>query len=206
MQRNTLRLSKLVNALLDFSRIEAGRVEASYEPTDLSALTGELASMFRSAIDRAGLALQLDLPPIDEAAHIDREMWEKIVLNLLSNALKFTFEGQIAVSVRLVDDEFELVVRDTGTGIAAAELPYVFDRFHRIKGARARTHEGTGIGLALVAELVKLHGGRVRAESAEDQGHGVLRAHPAGASPSADRPHRRCAEPAVDVDRRRAIR
>jgi len=170
VQRSALRLSKLVNALLDFSRIEAGRVEASYEPTDLAALTGELASMFRSAIDRGGLKLRLDLPQVEEPAYVDRDMWEKIVLNLLSNALKFTFEGEIAVSLRLLDDDFEVVVRDTGTGIAPAELPHLFDRFHRIKGARARTHEGTGIGLALVAELVKLHGGHVRVDSVEGRG------------------------------------
>jgi PAS domain S-box-containing protein len=170
VHRSALRLSKLVNTLLDFSRIEAGRVDASYEPTDLGALTGELASMFRSAIDRGGLKLRLELPPLGEPAYVDRDMWEKIVLNLLSNALKFTFEGEIAVSLRLQGDDFELVVRDTGIGIAPADLPRIFDRFHRIKGARARTHEGTGIGLALVAELIKLHGGRVRAESAEGRG------------------------------------
>ena len=170
VQRSALRLSKLVNTLLDFSRIEAGRVDASYEATDLSALTAELASMFRSAIDRGGLKLRLDLPKLEEPAYVDHDMWEKIVLNLLSNALKFTFEGEIAVSSRLVDDDFEVVVRDTGVGISPAALPQVFDRFHRIRNARARTHEGTGIGLALVAELVKLHGGRVGVESVEGRG------------------------------------
>jgi PAS domain S-box-containing protein len=170
VHRNALRLSKLVNALLDFSRIEAGRVQASYEPADLSAVTGELASMFRSAIDRAGLNLRLDLPTIQEPAYIDRDMWEKIILNLLSNALKFTFEGDITVSVRLLDSDFEIVVRDTGIGIARKDLPHVFDRFHRIKGTRARTHEGTGIGLALVDELIRLHGGRVRVESTDGRG------------------------------------
>jgi PAS domain S-box-containing protein len=170
VQRSALRLAKLVNTLLDFSRIEAGRVEASYEATDLTGLTGELASMFRSAIERGGLSLRLELPPLGELAYVDREMWEKIVLNLLSNALKFTFEGEIALSLRLVGEDFELTVRDTGIGIAPAELPHVFDRFHRIRGARARTHEGTGIGLALVAELVGLHGGRARVESAQGRG------------------------------------
>jgi PAS domain S-box-containing protein len=170
VHRSALRLSKLVNTLLDFSRIEAGRIEASYEPTDLAAFTGDLASMFRSAIERAGLRLRLDLTPVDEPAYVDREMWEKIVLNLLSNALKFTFDGEIAVSLRRHEDDFEVVVQDTGIGIAPADLPHVFDRFYRIKGARARTHEGTGIGLSLVAELVKLHGGRVLVKSAEGQG------------------------------------
>jgi PAS domain S-box-containing protein len=170
VHRSALRLSKLVNTLLDFSRIEAGRIEASYEPTNLAAFTGDLASMFRSAIERAGLRLRLDLTPVDEPAYVDREMWEKIVLNLLSNALKFTFDGEIAVSLRRHEDDFEVVVQDTGIGIGPADLPHVFDRFYRIKGARARTHEGTGIGLALVAELVKLHGGRVLVESIEGRG------------------------------------
>jgi PAS domain S-box-containing protein len=170
VHRSALRLLKLVNALLDFSRLEAGRVEVSYEPTDLSVLTAELVSMFRSAIDRSGLTLRLDLPALAEPAYVDREMWEKIVLNLLSNALKFTFAGEIAVSLQLQAEHFELIVRDTGIGIAPAELPHVFDRFHRIKGARARTHEGTGIGLALVAELIHLHGGDVRVESEEGRG------------------------------------
>jgi PAS domain S-box-containing protein len=171
VHRNATRLSKLVNTLLDFSRLEAGRIEASFEPTDLAGATAELASMFRSAIDHGGLQLTLHLPRIDEPAYVDRDMWEKIVLNLLSNALKFTFDGGIDVSLRLLDEAFELVVRDTGIGISAADLPHVFDRFYRIKGARARTHEGTGIGLALVAELVKLHAGHVEARSAE--GHGT---------------------------------
>jgi PAS domain S-box-containing protein len=170
VHRNALRLAKLVNTLLDFSRIEAGRIEASYEPVDLSGMTGELSSLFRSAVERAGLKLRLELPPFEEPAFVDREMWEKIVLNLLSNALKFTFEGEIAVSLRMDGSEFELAVRDTGIGIAAADLPRVFDRFHRIKGVRARTHEGTGIGLALVAELARLHGGQARGESIEGQG------------------------------------
>ena len=170
VHRSALRLAKLVNTLLDFSRIEAGRVDASYEPTDLAALTGELASMFRSAIERGGLTLRLELPRLEEPAYVDREMWEKIVLNLLSNALKFTFEGEIFVSLRLAGEDFELKVRDTGIGIAPAEVPQVFDRFHRIKGARARTHEGTGIGLALIAELARLHGGRVQVESTQGVG------------------------------------
>ena len=170
VHRSAMRLSKLVNTLLDFSRIEAGRVEASYEPTDLGALTGELVSMFRSAIDRAGLRLRLELPARGETAYVDRDMWEKIVLNLLSNALKFTFEGEISVKLRAIDKDLELAVEDTGIGIARSELPRIFERFHRVKGARTRTHEGTGIGLALVAELAKLHGGHASVDSVEGRG------------------------------------
>ena len=170
VRRNARRLAKLVNALLDFARIEAGRADAAYAPTDLAALTGELASMFRSAFERARVRLSVDLPPVGEPVFVDREMWEKIVLNLLSNALKFTFEGEVAVALRRVDSAVELSVRDTGTGIPEAELPRLFDRFHRIGGARGRTQEGSGIGLALVQELVRLHGGRVEASSVEGRG------------------------------------
>jgi len=170
MHRNALRLLKLVNTLLDFSRIEAGRVQAVYEPVDLSHLTVDLASAFRSAVERAGLELVVDCPPLGEPVFVDREMWEKIVLNLVSNAFKFTFEGRIEVRLHLAGDHVELEVQDTGTGIAAEELPRVFDRFHRIQGAQARTHEGTGIGLALVQELVRLHGGTISMESEVGRG------------------------------------
>ena len=165
--RNGMRLLKLVNTLLDFSRIEAGRVTASYEPVDLSALTAELASNFRSALDRAGLRLAIDARPLPGPVHVDRDMWEKIVLNLLSNAFKFTFEGEIAVTVRASADgeHADVEVRDTGTGIAPGELPHVFERFRRVEGARGRSFEGSGIGLALVQELVTLHGGSIRVES-----------------------------------------
>jgi len=167
---NSLRLLKLVNTLLDFSRLEAGRIEASYEPTDLAKLTSDLASVFRSAIERAGLRLTIDCPTLEEPVYVDREMWEKIVFNLLSNAFKFTFEGEIEVSLRRVDNSAELAIRDTGTGIPQQELSHLFQRFYRVKGAAGRTFEGTGIGLSLVQELAKLHGGTVRVHSELKQG------------------------------------
>ena len=168
--RNGQRLLKLVNTLLDFSRIEAGRIDAAYEPTDLAAFTTDLASVFRSAIEKAGLTLVVDCPPLPEPVYVDRDMWEKIVLNLLSNAFKFTFDGQIRVALDWLRDRVELRVSDTGVGIAESELPRMFERFHRVKHARARTHEGTGIGLALVQELSRLHGGTVSVSSEEGRG------------------------------------
>ncbi len=170
VHRNGLRLQKLVNTLLDFSRIEAGRVQASYEPTDLSSFTSELASNFRSACEKAGLQLEVDCLPLAEPVFVDRDMWEKIVLNLLSNAFKFTLDGRIEVTLRQIDKRVELTVRDTGSGIPRELLPKIFDRFQRVEGARARTQEGSGIGLALVRELVKLHGGEVAAESTYGKG------------------------------------
>src|SRR6266478_2383719 len=168
--RNSLRLLNLVNTLLDFSRIEAGRTQASYEPTDLAAYTAELASVFRSAVEKAGLTLVVDCPPLPEPVYVDREMWEKIVLNLLSNAFKHTFAGSITIRLRWCGDYAELAIADTGVGIPKTELPRLFERFHRVKGAKSRTHEGTGIGLALVQELVSLHSGAVSIESEEGKG------------------------------------
>jgi signal transduction histidine kinase len=170
VQRNALRLLKLVNTLLDFSRMEAGRVRARFEPVDLALLTADLASAFRSAMERGGLQFDVDCPPLPAPIYVDHDMWEKIVLNLLSNALKFTLEGSVRVALRGAGDRVELTVADTGAGIPEDELPRLFERFHRIEGARSRTHEGSGIGLALVRDLVDLHGGEIRATSRVGQG------------------------------------
>ncbi|HEX6902985.1 MAG TPA: chemotaxis protein CheB [Thermoanaerobaculia bacterium] len=165
--RNARRLLQLVDTLLDFSQMEAGRLSARFEPTDLATLTAGVASVFRGAAERSGLALRVDCPPLPNPVWVDRRMWEQVVSNLLSNALKHTFEGEIAVELRALPMHAELVVRDTGVGIPEAELPHLFKRFHRVRGARARTYEGSGIGLALVDELVRRHHGRVRVQSRE---------------------------------------
>ena len=180
--RNSLRLLKLVNSLLDFSRIEAGRARASYEAVDLATFTAELASNFRSACERASLRLVVDCPPLGEPIYVDREMWEKVVLNLLSNAFKFTFEGEIGVGLRRVNGQAVLCVRDTGVGVPPHELPRLFERFHRIEGQRSRTYEGSGIGLAVVQELVKLHGGAIRADSVAPHGTSFTVTIPSGRS------------------------
>jgi signal transduction histidine kinase/DNA-binding NarL/FixJ family response regulator len=183
-RRNSLRLLKLVNSLLDFSRIEAGRAQAVFEPVDLATLTADLASNFRSAFERAGLRLSVECSPLPAPVYVDRDMWEKIVLNLLSNAFKFTFEGKIEVALRALDDRVALTVRDTGVGIPETELPRLFERFHRVEGQRSRTYEGSGIGLALVQELVKLHGGEIGAESAAERGTCFTVLIPFGTLPS----------------------
>ncbi|WP_442942071.1 ATP-binding protein [Nostoc sp.] len=180
VHRNSLRLLKLVNTLLDFSRIEANRIEAVYEPVNLAVLTTELASVFRSTIERVGLRLIVDCPPLPEAVYVDRQMWEKIVLNLLSNAFKFTFIGQISVTLRWYTEYVELEVQDTGTGIPAAELPHLFERFYRVQGSRGRTYEGSGIGLSLVQDLIRLHGGSVRVTSKVNQGSSFIVLLPTG--------------------------
>jgi signal transduction histidine kinase/DNA-binding response OmpR family regulator len=142
-------------------------VQASYEPVDLAETTADLVSVFRSATERAGLRLAVDCPPVGEPVYLDRGMWEKVMLNLLSNAFKFTLEGEIAVRLERPAGAgtVQVVVRDTGIGIPEQELPHLFERFRRVEGARGRTHEGSGIGLALVHELVKLQGGTVTVAS-----------------------------------------
>ena len=165
IQRNSMRLLKLVNSLLDFSRIEAGRIQASFEPVNLSKATTDLASLFRSTIEKEGLQLKVEAAPLPEEIYVDKEMWEKIILNLLSNAFKFTFEGTIEVKARWTGLGAEIKVSDTGIGVNAEELPRLFERFHRVQGAKSRTYEGTGIGLALVQELVTMHGGTISVES-----------------------------------------
>jgi PAS domain S-box-containing protein len=180
--RNGLRLLRLVNTLLEFSRLETGRLQAVYEPTDLGAMTADLASNFRSATERAGITLVIEMAPLPRLVNIDRGMWERIILNLLSNAFKFTFSGTITVSVRPSEDgrSAEVSVKDTGIGIAVEELHRVFERFHRVEGAQGRSIEGSGIGLALVHELVKLHAGNVTVSSRLGQGSEFTIALPMG--------------------------
>ncbi|MFI5846127.1 SpoIIE family protein phosphatase [Catenuloplanes sp. NPDC051500] len=170
MQRNGFRLLKLVNTVLDFSRISSGRLRAAFQPTDLADYTARLASTFRAATDRAGLELHVDCPPLPAPVHIDREMWEKIIFNLLSNAVKFTFDGGVTVRTRALGAVAVVEIEDTGVGVPESELPLLFERFHRVPGTRSRSHEGTGIGLALVRELIEQHGGVVTVRSTPGEG------------------------------------
>lgn len=184
--RNAQRLSRLVNTLLDFSRLEAGRAQAAYERLDLPATTAELAGMFRAAIERAGLELRVDCPPLAEAIFVDRDMWEKIVFNLLSNAVKFTTDGIIAVRVAAGERDgrpgAELVIADTGIGVPPAEVGRLFERFHQVAGARGRSAEGSGIGLALARQLIELHGGTIAATSELGRGTTFTAWIPAGSA------------------------
>lgn len=195
--RNALRLLKLVNNLLDYSRVEAGRMQAVYQPLDLAELTTDLASSFRSIIEKAGMELVVDCDQLTEVSYIDRQMWEKITLNLLSNAFKYTLQGCIAVKLKQTNGHVILSVQDTGIGIPEKELPHMFERFHRVENAAGRTHEGTGIGLSLVHELVQLHGGEITVSSAEGQGSTFTVRIPTG---KAHLPAAQVVEIAKDID------
>jgi PAS domain S-box-containing protein len=168
--RNAMRLLRLVNTLLDFSRIEAGRVNAQFEITDITSFTANIASNFRSVVEAAGLAFNIRCDSFIQPVYIDKEMWEKIVLNLLSNAFKYTLKGSITVSIAVEGKNVVLKISDTGVGIPENELPKIFQRFHRSQKTVGRSYEGTGIGLALVNELVKLHEGQIYVTSKEDYG------------------------------------
>ena len=169
-RRSALRLLKLTNTLLDFSRIEAGRMQAHYEATDLAKLTIDLSSMFRAAMEKAGLQFKVEMEFLDEPVYVDRDMWEKIIFNLLSNAFKYTLQGNITVALKKKDHHLELSVSDSGVGIPIDELPKIFERFHRVADVHGRSHEGTGIGLALIQELAKLHGGIISVTSQVGKG------------------------------------
>lgn len=168
--RNALRLLKLVNTLLDFSRIEAGKMRTSVHALDLPTITRDLASSFRSAIERAGIEYIVDCEPIDEPVYMDPDMWEKIVFNLISNAFKYTEQGKIEVRLKSDGGRVQLIVSDSGVGIPAEELEKIFERFHRVQHTKGRSQEGTGIGLSLVQELVKLLGGKISVSSKPGEG------------------------------------
>jgi len=178
--RNVLRMQKLVNTLLDFSRIEAGRMDAKFSRVDIVAFTRELASSFRSAVERAGMQLQLSSGLITEEVYVDVDQWEQIMLNLISNALKYTQEGSIAVHLEQAGDQLLVHVRDTGVGIPEDQLTKIFDRFHRVESIEGRSQEGTGIGLAMVKELVRMHHGTISVTSQLGRGSTFTIAIPIG--------------------------
>jgi signal transduction histidine kinase len=182
LHRNSLRLLRLVNSLLDFSRIESGRLTMSFAPTDLSELTAGIAGAFQSLFEDAGLRLVVECEPLPEPVYVDSAHWEKVMMNLLSNAFKFTFEGEVRVGLGFAGDRVELTVRDTGTGIPETELPRIFERFHRVEGARGRSFEGSGIGLSLVHELVRLHGGSIDVKSEVGRGSTFVVSIPTGSA------------------------
>ncbi|KAL5528950.1 hypothetical protein ACEPAG_4924 [Sanghuangporus baumii] len=167
--RNVTRLSRLVDSLMDFSKLAANRLEGRFRPVQLGEVTADLASLFRSVIERTGIEYIVDCDTTDRRqTYIDPDFWEKILFNLIGNAFKYTLRGYIHVIVRYESDRAYFHVKDTGVGIPQSDIDKIFDRFHRVE-AIARCYEGTGIGLALTRELVKLHGGTLTVVSATVQ-------------------------------------
>jgi signal transduction histidine kinase/CheY-like chemotaxis protein/serine phosphatase RsbU (regulator of sigma subunit) len=182
--RNALRLLRHVNTLLDFSRADNAGAELRAEPLDLAGITAELAGLFKIVLERGGVRLVLDCPPLPRPVWADRAMLEQVVLNLLSNAFKFTFQGEITVSVDSAGGQARIRVSDTGAGIPASQLPHLFDRFYQVAGTAGRSSEGSGIGLSLVRELVQRHGGTISVDSVVGSGTTFTVLLPFGRSPS----------------------
>ena len=171
MHRNGQRLLRLINQVLDLARLQAGAVSIARQPLELIGFVRTVTQAFAPLADRHGIAVAFRSPLRTLTVAADHEQLEKVLLNLLSNAVKFTEAGGIVdVSVARNDDDALIVVRDTGTGIAADELPRIFERFYQVDSAATRRYDGTGIGLALVRELVELHGGEIRVASVEGEG------------------------------------
>ena len=185
-ERNADRLRRLVNSLLAYGRLEAGHLETNLAATDVHALTTQTCASFAGEFERAGIRYVVDVDTIDQLLLVDAEMWETVVLNLLSNAYKFTLHGSVSVRLehRPVDGLLVFTVTDTGAGIPPEQVGRVFDRFERVRGQAARTDEGAGIGLALVKAIVDRHSGSIAVTTSLGSGTTMMVTLPAVPAPS----------------------
>ncbi|MEM6253856.1 MAG: response regulator [Cyanobacteria bacterium P01_D01_bin.156] len=163
--RNSRRLLRLVNQLLDLQRLDADSMQAMFYPCDFSEVVGNIAEAFQPYCDRKHITLTTQIQPCP-SVYLDLEKFDKVVYNILSNAVKFTpAGGSIQINLNTFEHRCYLEIEDTGIGIRKEQLPHIFERFQQADGSASRTHEGTGLGLALVKELVELHGGEIRVSS-----------------------------------------
>jgi signal transduction histidine kinase/AmiR/NasT family two-component response regulator len=171
IERNAVRLARMVDAMLDFGRMAASKVTPRIEPLDVALETRTMADSFSRAFARAGLEFVVECVDTPRPAYLDRDMYERVVLNLLSNALKYTPSGSVRLRLDADHDGFTVSVADTGIGIRRRDLERVFERFEQLsRPRRARSHEGAGIGLAMVKQLTELMGGTVELKSALGRG------------------------------------
>ncbi len=168
--RNSRRLLRLVNQLLDLQRFDAGRMQPSFRPCDIVAFCQQTVEAFQPYCEKKGIHLEThfqDCSPI----YLDLERFDKVLYNLLSNAMKFTAaEGTIVVSVESAGNYCRLQVKDSGIGIRPEQIPHLFERFRQAEGSTSRSYEGSGLGLALVKELVDLHQGQISVDSVYGEG------------------------------------
>ena len=176
IDRNAARLLELINQLLDLSKLEAGQLQPHPQNCEVTVLLGALASSFESMAEDKGITYRYSVPLKALWATVDKDKLEKIITNLLSNALKFTPAGRSVAFTASVeansgnDDTLKLKVEDTGIGIASEHLPHIFDRFFQVDPTATRNYGGAGIGLALTRELVALLGGTIQVESRQGRG------------------------------------
>ncbi len=168
--RNSRRLLRLVNQLLDLQRLDAGRMQPSFRPCDIVEFVTQIVDSFRPYCEKKGLQVYTDLLNCP-TVYLDIEKFDKVIYNLLSNAMKFTPErGTITIRLAATGNHCILQVKDSGIGILPQQIPYLFERFRQAEGSENRTYEGSGLGLSLVKELVELHGGNVTVDSVYGQG------------------------------------
>ncbi|MEA5581556.1 response regulator [Nodularia harveyana UHCC-0300] len=168
--RNSRRLLRLVNQLLDLQRLDAGRMQPSFRPCNLVEFVSQIVESFRPYCEKKRLHLVTEMSECPEV-YLDMEKFDKVVYNLLSNAMKFTPEnGTITVILQSDQKQCKLQVKDTGIGIFPEQIPQLFQRFRQAEGSENRSYEGSGLGLALVKELVEMHGGKVKVDSTYGQG------------------------------------
>jgi signal transduction histidine kinase/DNA-binding NarL/FixJ family response regulator len=181
-RRNALRLMNLFETMVDLMAVQNGRLQPAFEPVDLGDITGELARSFASALDNGSIHFSIDSPSLAESAYVDRRLWEKLVLTLLSNAVQLTRAGEIGIAVRLMGAWIETVVWDTGAGIAEGELPRIFEPFSQDRAIRSVSGRRNGVSLALVKHFAALHSGHVRVESEPGKGSKFVVSIPRGRS------------------------
>jgi signal transduction histidine kinase/ligand-binding sensor domain-containing protein/DNA-binding response OmpR family regulator len=169
--RNSRKLLKLINQLLDLSKLEAGSMELKSEPHNLVSFLKSIFYSFESLAESKKITLKFDSEQDKILVFFDADKMEKIICNLISNALKFTSEnGEIKLTINVFAPVVEIIIKDNGIGIPEDRLPHIFDRFYQVDSSSTREQEGTGIGLALVKELVGLHKGQINVNSKEDEG------------------------------------
>lgn len=172
IERNARAQSQLIDDILDVSRIITGKLRLDVRAVDLASVISAAVDAARPAAEAKNIRLQTLIDP--QAAHIsvDPDRLQQVIWNLLSNAIKFTpKDGRVQVRLERVNSHIEIVVSDTGVGIKPEFLPFVFERFRQSDGSMTRRHGGLGLGLAIVRQLVELHGGTVSVESkGEEQG------------------------------------
>jgi signal transduction histidine kinase len=156
IHNNAVRLLQMVTGLLDFAKLESGKVEVNREAVEIVGLTRTVLADFQPLIQHKGLESSFPSSPAEAWVFIDRYLYERILFNLLSNAVKFTpTGGKFAVLLQFEADRLRLSVADSGIGIAAADIQGLFQKFRQLEGSSTRRFEGTGLGLALVQEFAQ---------------------------------------------------
>ncbi|MHB0878595.1 MAG: hybrid sensor histidine kinase/response regulator, partial [Anaerolineae bacterium] len=158
-------LLRLIDDVLDLSKVEAARLPISKEKVALAPLLRDTVETARSLLRTSGLPLRLTLPEQIPSVYVDPTRIRQVLLNLLNNAARFTETGHIGVSVAVHEQDVEVTVQDTGVGIPHDQLVDIFDEFHQVDASLRRPHDGTGLGLAICKQFVTMHGGRIWAES-----------------------------------------